>query len=243
MGSNPIFGSMTRLENYHKKQFYKKLILFIFLFIILFFLFFNWGVKIIFNSAIFISRLIKKNEETVIIETNNPFYGNLTIDSLPNATNSAKVIISGTLTNFEIVEFYLNNEKIKEIETIEKFEEELEELKEGENEIYLIAKTKDKKHIKKSSKYTVLFKKEKPKLEIIEPTDNFKTDKEEIKILGKTDKEVMIKINDLPIVVDAQGSFQTFIKLKEGENKIDIEALDIAGNLETKTLTVVYQKE
>jgi len=33
------------------------------------------------------------------------------------------------------------------------------------------------------------------------------------------------------------------LKLKEGENKIFIKAQDVAGNIEEKTLTVVYEKD
>ena len=89
----------------------------------------------------------------------------------------------------------------------------------------------------------MLYKSEKPKLEIKEPQDGLKTNKQEVNLVGETDKETYIKVNDLPVVVDAQGVFQTTLKLKEGENKIIITAQDIADNLEEKVLTVIYEKE
>ena len=80
-------------------------------------------------------------------------------------------------------------------------------------------------------------------MEITEPSDNFSTSNQEIKIKGSTDKETYVHINDLPVVVDANGNFETSIRLKDGDNQITATAQDIAGNTETKTLKVTYQKD
>jgi len=101
----------------------------------------------------------------------------------------------------------------------------------------------DNKSKKSTNTYTILFKEEKPKLEISQPNDKDKISQSEILLKGVTDKEIFVKVNDLPIVVDANGNFQTTIRLKEGDNTIVITASDIAGNFETKNLTVTYQKE
>ena len=90
---------------------------------------------------------------------------------------------------------------------------------------------------------SVFFNNEKPKLEISEPADNLKTSKQDLSIKGATDKEIFIKINDFPIVVDANGNWETNIKLKDGDNLITIIASDLAGNTESKIITVNYQKE
>ena len=89
----------------------------------------------------------------------------------------------------------------------------------------------------------MLLKTEKPKLEVSQPNDNSKTNKQEIKIEGKTDKETYIKINGQPVVVDSQGSFVTLFKLNEGDNSIEIIAEDIVGNQEKKTIKVTYSKD
>ena len=77
-------------------------------------------------------------------------------------------------------------------------------------------------------------KTEKPKLEVSQPNDNTKTNKQEIKIEGKTDKETYIKVNGQPVVVDSQGAFQTLLKLNDGDNSIEIIAEDIVGNQEKR---------
>jgi len=69
------------------------------------------------------------------------------------------------------------------------------------------------------------------------------TNNQEIKVKGNTDKETYIHINDIPVVVDANGAFETSVRLKDGDNQINATAVDIAGNIETKTLKVIYQKD
>jgi len=113
----------------------------------------------------------------------------------------------------------------------------------GSNEVFIKALSSDNKSKKSTNIYTVLFKQEKPKLEISQPNDKEVISQSETLLKGSTDKEVFVKIDDLPVVVDVNGNFQTNLRLKEGDNAILIVALDIAGNSETKTLTVIYQKE
>jgi len=176
----------------------------------------------------------------------NDFIGRFEIDTdnLSTATNSSKIVISGYASNYDLLEFYINKIEVKEINLIsENFSQEIGDLEKGENEVFLIAKSTKANQSKKSEKFTVIYKNDKPKLEIIEPKDQSKTNSAELKIVGNTDKETFIKINSLPIVVDAQGKFQTLLKLNQGENKIEVVAQDIVGNTETKTVTVNYQKE
>src|SRR3989344_232879 len=206
-------------------------------------LIFTVGINLLLNSAHFIARLGQKESEPV--NRNDRLIADIDIDSLPVATNSSRIIIGGSVINFELVEFYLNGDLVKETPLLvsDSFSEEIGDLNGGENEVFVIGKTKDATDEKKSKVYTVIYKSDKPKLEILEPEDGSKTNSQEIKVAGTTDKETYIRINNLPVVVDAQGFFQTLVKLKEGENKIEVSAQDIAENLETKILTVTYEKE
>jgi len=232
---------MRRLQYHQKKVADTKVILLAVLLIGLIIFIFTIGIQWLLNSAVFVNKLIGKKE--VQTTKKNDFYGSLDVDSIPSATNSAKFIISGTVTNFDKLEYYLNDEKIKEADVYDRFEEVIGDLKVGTNEVYLIAKTKKNDQKKQSNKFIIYLKNEKPKLEITEPNDGSKTAKNEIKVAGKTDKEIIIQINGLPIVVDALGNFQSTVKLNEGENKITITAQDLAENIESKTLTIIYEKD
>jgi hypothetical protein len=210
--------------------------------LVLYFIF-TFGIKILLNTSSFISGLFPQPSTKPLSKSEDTF-SSIDISSIPQATNSAKIIVSGSTLNFDILYFYLNGRKVKEIEsTSDIFNEEIGDLEKGENDVYIKAKSTDSKTEKNTITYKVFYKNEKPKLEMSEPSDSSTTNNQEIKIKGSTDKETYVHINDLPVVVDANGNFETSARLKEGENQITISAQDIAGNIETKTLKVTYQKD
>lgn len=235
---------MSRLQQQQKKQFTFNIIFGVIILLTVIVLLFTFGLRILLNASAFIARLSEKKTAQPLNKNQN-FIGDVDIDSIAVATNSSRIFVAGAVVNFNQVEFYLNGDLVKETPLLasDNFSEEIGDLKKGENEVYVIAKSKDQNEEKKSKTFTVFYKSEKPKLEINEPQDGQKTNKQEVKIVGSTDKETYIKVNDLPVVVDAQGIFQTLIKLKEGENKISVLAQDIADNIEQKTLTITYEKE
>lgn len=235
---------MSRLEKHLEKERKKKLFFIIFLIIFFIIFFFTYGIQIIIDTSIFISKLTSKNKP---VETNQSStqYGLLDIENIPMATNSSTVEIKGSVFNLEKIVGYLNDKKIieKDVKNKNSFSLTIDSLNEGDNKFYLEGFDDQGRLIKKTQKYNIFYKKEKPKIEIEEPQDNFQTNKDHIVVKGKTEPETMIKINDLPVVVDALGKFETEINLSEGENKIKITASDIAGNTEEKIITVSYQKE
>ncbi len=235
---------MTRLSSYQQKQFRKKIITYLVFIVFLIFFMFTIGFRLIIGTGIFINNLTNSKKITPL-EKKDYFYGSLTIDSIPQATNSARIIVSGSVTNYESVEFYINNKKVKEnpFQSSDSFTEEIGDLNPGQNEIYLKAFTKDKSKQKESQKYTIIYKNTKPKLVIKEPSSDTKTNKQDMKVAGQTDKEIFIKVNDLPIVVSSDSSFQTIVRLKDGANTLKITAEDNAGNIETKMIIVTYQKD
>ncbi len=204
------------------------------------------GLRLILNFSIFIANFFPQQKVSKETFKNTPIYGNFTIDEIPTATNSSRFIVAGSLINYDKLEFYLNNNKVKEKEFLnfDNFTEVIDGLKEGENNFYIKASIKANPQLtKKSQVYKIILKTEKPKIEITEPADKSTVAIQEIFVKGKTDKEVFIKIDDLPITVDVNGNFVTSIRLKEGENIIQIQAADIAGNITTQTLTINYQKD
>lgn len=237
---------MSRLQSHQQKEFAKKVTFSIVALIVFVILFFSFGLRFLINSSLFVGNILSGNKNEVKIENKDIFYGTLSVDTVPSATNSAKFVIAGTVDNFDLIEFYINGEKIKETSDItseNNFSEEVGDLRKGENEVFIIARNEEMKKTKKSEIFDITYKDEKPTLEISSPADGSKVNNYEVKVVGTTDKETYIRINNLPIVTDADGGFQTLVRLNEGENKIEITAEDIAGNIEKKTLTVTYQNE
>jgi hypothetical protein len=210
---------------------------------LLFFLF-QAGLKSIINSTVFINTITGKSTDSDIVKEED-FYGILNVDEPESATNAAALIVSGDATEYENVEYYINNVKVDsgKIKSNGTFSEEIGKLKSGENTIYIIAKSKNNKHETKSDVYSVTYLNEKPKLEIESPKDGDKVNKSEVQIKGKTGKEVTIRVNNQHVVIDVSGTFTTTFRLKEGDNKLEITATDIAGNVEKKEITVKYEKD
>lgn len=211
--------------------------------LVLYFIF-TVGIKLLLNASVFVANLTSKKVQNQLIK-NDDTYGSIDIDSIPTATNAARIIVGGSVINLSSLEFYLNGEKVQEISlnSSDSFSEIIGDLKNGQNTVYIKGKLQGSNNTRESKEFSVLYKPEKPKLEISEPADKSKTSKTEIKIKGITDKETFIKVNELPVVVDPQGNFETSVQLKDGENLFTVIAIDIAGNNEIKTISVTYQKD
>lgn len=173
------------------------------------------------------------------------FYGNVSIDNIPSATNSAKFFVSGSQNNFDSLDFYLNGDKVDSLSGLDtqSFSKQIGDLKKGENKLYITAKTKDGKHTKETDTVKIFYKGDKPKLEVSDPKDGVTTNNSDVVLKGNTDQNILVKVNDFPVVVSGQGSFQTSLRIKDGENKIVVTAQDDAGNIEKKEITVTYHKD
>lgn len=239
---------MSRLKMYIQKKKREKIFILIFTVIIIFYLFFNYGISLLINSVLFFRNFqqTKNNSTTNKNQPNKNDLYLLDIEDIPLATNSSRIVIKGSTFNLARLIFYLNKKKVaeKNLITDESFTQIIDNLiEETNNEILIKALNNENKIVKESKKYLVYYKKNKPKLEIIEPEEGKKVNQSSVIIKGKTDKETIIKINDYPIVVNAIGEFEHEVTLNEGENKIKIQAQDLAGNYEEKTLTIIFEKE
>lgn len=233
---------MSRLEKHQNKQILQRIVIALVLFVAFVVFFFSVGIKMLVSFTLFINQLANngsKQQSTQQIDS----FNTVNIDPIPSATNSATLMFSGTALNFDKLEIYLNNEKQDEISISDSFSGEIKGLERGTNSVHFIAKSSTSKETKKTPVYDVLYKSDKPKLEVQEPADNSKTNKEDVKISGQTDKETTVRVNGQPLIVDVEGKFTTMFRLKEGENKIHITAEDIVGNQEVKDLTITYSKD
>jgi hypothetical protein len=235
---------MTRLTSHRNRVFYTQLALVLLLITATVIFIATIGFPLVLNSSLFFNQILNKRSLPQPTQEKENFKGIFSVDSIPTATNSAKIIIDFSVANYDSIAVYLNQEKIEEVPvTSDSFSIQFGDLNKGENKLYFVAKSKKYKKENQSEEFIISFRDEKPKLEISEPADQSKTNKQNINIIGKTNQDSTVKINNLPVVVDYQGGFQASIKLNDGENKIIIRAKDNFGNFEEKTITVTYQKD
>ncbi len=183
-------------------------------------------------------------KQTDLTPASQSFYGQLSIDSIPQSTNSAHIVLMGTARNYDSVVVYLNDENVRTVDVQkDSFQAEIGELNKGNNSVYVVAKSTKFKKSDKTNTLIIVYKNDKPKLDVTDPADNSRTNKQEIVVKGNTDIGDTVKVNGYPVVVDTKGSFQTTVKLNEGDNKIIISVEDEFGNNDSKTISVNYQKD
>ena len=229
---------MSRLLKYKQK----KALINLGLIIIAIFIIFTVGFQFIIKGSVFIANVFSDKSDTD--QVNNQILGEININEIPTATNSSKIKVSGSTYNMDSVLIFLNKQEVDNIEINSKneFSTIIDNLNTGENELYFVGIQKKSEQRKKTDIFTIISKTTKPKIEISSPKDHSITPKTEINIIGKTDIDVIIKINDQPVVASSDGSFNHLVRLSEGENKFIINAEDEAGNTDSLTLTIVYEK-
>ena len=229
---------MSRLLK-HKQ---KKALLFLALVIVGVFVIFTIGFQLIIKGSVFVANLF--GDKSDLLQVENQVLSEINVNEIPTATNSSKIRISGNTYNVETLIIFLNNQEVKQIQISSKneFNTIIDNLTDGQNEIYFIGDLKRSDKRKKSDIYTVISKTSKPKIEITSPKDRTNTPKTEIDIIGKTDTNTSVTINNQPVVVGSDGNFKYLVRLNEGENKFLITAQDEAGNTENLTLTIIYEK-
>lgn len=164
------------------------------------------------------------------------------LDLLPEATNSANLTVSGFAQNGE-VEIFLNGEKTTLVKVDDgKFSYDDMKLKNGSNDVKARLLAEDKQSdFSDISKITL--DTEEPSLEITSPTpdQNF-SGVNRIQVSGNTEKDAQVYANGFLANVETDGKFEVFVPLKEGDNEIEVKAVDSAGNSTTQKVKVKYSK-
>ena len=83
-----------------------------------------------------------------------------------------------------------------------------------------------------------------PQLSVVSHEDWVSVSSTSIDLMGMTEPQgVTVQVNDVPVTVSSEGSFETPITLSAGRNDITLEALDTAGNRQVLILTVFLDQE
>lgn len=159
------------------------------------------------------------------------------------ATNSAKITVSGVGEKDATVVVYVNDEEIADVETDKdgKFSAKNIPLKVGDNAIQ--AKIlKDRLESSLSALMKVTYIKDAPKLDISSPKDGdkFYSDEKDIRIQGTTDPDNRVNVNDRMAIVGMDGKFNFSVHLSDGENKFTVKAVNPAGNTTQSEIKVTY---
>lgn len=165
------------------------------------------------------------------------------LDPIANATNSAKMKITGTSTvEKATIKLYINGSLTDSVKVNSKNEFEFKSviLEEGANEIKAKTEIENGKLSDYSSAITVLYQNEPPELSIDYPADGQTLKNDQQTITGKTVAGASVTVNGFRAIVQPNGNFSYNIKLHEGGNTIKIITTDTAGNKTEKDINVSF---
>lgn len=166
------------------------------------------------------------------------------LDELPIATNSAKLRISGLALEGKKVLFYINDEKAGEADVSgDRFSYEDLILHEGANDVKVKSQSENQTESDFSKSYKVIFDQKEPELTIDSPTEGQTfSGNNRISIKGKSEKDAQVYANGFLANVNSDGNFEVFVPLNEGDNEIEVRAIDIAGNVKSQKIKVRFNK-
>lgn len=172
------------------------------------------------------------------------------IFSLPQATHSATLKITGFAPEGTTVALFVNEEETDSQITDKEGQFVFDEvsLNRGENKIYVTGKNQSGTESQPSTIQTVILDQDPPKIEITSPEDGkiIKEEKDQptfVSVSGKVNENAVVTVNGRQAIVNGEGVFDHRLRLtEEGETVIKIEAKDPAGNKTTVEKTVIYKK-
>lgn len=165
------------------------------------------------------------------------------IDPISSSINTTEIELSGrTEPGATVKIFYNSNDKELLTNNEGSFSTTLK-LNEGSNKISFIAIDKSGNESRRTRSYIVTFDDKPPELTINSPGDGssyYGSGQRQLEILGSTEENARVHINDRIAVVDDTGNFSYQVSLSEGENNFKIISEDEAGNKTEQELTVNY---
>ena len=141
---------MGRLEKHQNKKFFQQLLWIAVLGIGFIIFIFSFGIKLLINGSLFINQLANPSANKDVTSKSGNVLTSLTVDSLPPATSSANLVVSGSVVNLDSVDIYMNGERMTTAVVVnDTFSEEISGLEKGENSIYVKGRSKKSKEVKK----------------------------------------------------------------------------------------------
>lgn len=232
----------SRLRSRVRNTLYKNTIISVAVIIIILILVGFFGIQLLVKFSLLLGNI--KSIGEIPSSQSNAFILPPSLDPLVEATNSAIIEISGRGSEpGQTIEIFLNDSyKTKAlVDNDSQFKILQFRLEQGQNYIKSRAKQDDKES-SFSEELTVLFETTPPALEVKEPSDGQVIRKtSQVRVVGKTETDTSISINNFLPIVDGSGNFSYTLPLKEGENSIKVIAKDKAGNQTTNELKVTFE--
>lgn len=203
-------------------------------------LIFSFGIGVLGGFADFLNKIFKNDSEDLSAKSVQPPL----LDELPSATNSSRLKISGLALDGKKVYFFLGEEKQGETDVSgDRFSYEDFHLKEGDNEIKAKSINAIDSESDFSKSFKVIYDQKEPELSIESPTDGQGfSGNNRVLFKGKTEKDAQVYANGFLANINSDGHFEVSVPLVEGDNEIEVKAIDVAGNIKSLKVKVHFSK-
>lgn len=231
----------SRLERKSEEQITKKTVVLGFLTIAMFLLIIVFGLPLLVKFSVFLGEAKSRKEGNVQESVLPPLAPRLIIPF--EATNSAKINISGLAEANTTVELLKNDVSLGKVEVSSSgdFVFSDVELNEGENTFSAVAMTDKSGSSEQSKVVTVILDQKAPELTMTNPSEESLTvDYADFDVIGKSEKNASVLVNNHVAMVGDEGNFKLKIQLNAGKNEIEIVVKDMAGNETKKKITITY---
>lgn len=159
------------------------------------------------------------------------------------ATNSSVININGFAEANTNIELLINDVSMGKTDSNEEgvFKFENLNLEIGENFIMAIAANEIGGKSEASSPISVVYDNKSPEIVMINPVEeSLKVDTADFDVIGRSEPEVSVTINNRIAMVDDSGLFKLKFQLNSGKNDIEIIVTDMAGNQVRRKITITY---
>jgi hypothetical protein len=231
----------SRLNRKNDDQITKKTVFLGSLTIILLALVLIFGLPMLIRFSIFLGEGKSRNNTEATEKKLPPLAPRLVIPF--EATNSAMVSIRGFAESKVKVELFKNDISIGITEVTENGDFIFNKigLDEGDNYFSAVASTDDSGSGDGSKSINLVYDKIAPLLTLTNPSEaSLSVDSIDFDIIGITDKNASVIINNRIAAVDDSGNFKLKWQLNTGKNDLEVIARDIAGNETKKSITITY---
>ncbi|MBI3343028.1 hypothetical protein HY032_02640 [Candidatus Gottesmanbacteria bacterium] len=203
---------------------------------------FVFGLKILVGFSLFVDRMRgnapqqQQGQELILPPT---------LDQLPEATNSATLIITGKSDAGMKIILYIDDKESTTLPVQNDGTFSLtKKFAEGDHTVSAKAKNDKDAVSDLSNVVTVTIKRTKPELTITSPQDGTRIvgESNTLSVKGKTASDNTVTVNDRLAVVASDGTFTYTYTLTEGDNTLHIVVTDSAGNQQSEERRVTYQR-
>ena len=229
----------SRLNRTNQDQITKKTVFLGFLTITVLILVLVFGLPLLIKFSVFLGEGKKTTEQTEKILP--PLAPRLVIPY--EATNSGSINISGFAEPKVKIELFKNDISVGLTDVTDEGDFNFNKivLDEGNNGYSAVASTEKAGKGDGSKTIVVAYDKTAPKLELTNPSEeSLSVDSADFDIIGNTEAEASVSINNRIAPVNNDGSFKLKWQLNMGKNDLEVISTDLAGNQTKKKISITY---